>query len=259
MGRPGITFDTLTRDELNSAAASTTLVLPLGSTEQHAHHLPARTDAAIVQAIAVRAAVLASQDIPVLVAPALPFGCAHHHLPFGGTISVTAPTYISLLCEVVAGVASEGFRSIVLLNGHGGNDGPIRVAADRIVNEDRLDVHVAATSYWTVAAPVMSARGFDAPGHAGHFETSLMLALEPDLVHLDRRCADATDSTPLGRPEIPGATIRRSGLWAASDGRTDDASRATAELGAAMLGEIAAAVAQFLVSFHRSSPLGTGG
>jgi creatinine amidohydrolase len=259
MGRPGVTFDTLTRDELNSAAASTTLVLPLGSTEQHAHHLPARTDAAIVEAIAVRAAVLASQDIPVLVAPALPFGCAHHHLPFGGTISVTAPTYISLLCEVVAGLAGEGFRSIVLLNGHGGNDGPIRVVADRIVNEQRYDVHLAATSYWTVAAPVMSARGFDAPGHAGHFETSLMLALEPDLVHLDRRCADAADWTPLGRPELPGATIRRSGLWAASDGRTDDASRATADLGAAMLGEIAAAVAQFLVSFHRSSPLSTGG
>jgi creatinine amidohydrolase len=259
MGRPGVTFDTLTRDELNSAAASTTLVLPLGSTEQHAHHLPARTDAAIVEAIAVRAALLARQDIPVLVAPALPFGCAHHHLPFGGTMSVTAPTYISLLCELVAGLAGEGFRSIVLLNGHGGNDGPIRVAADRIVNEEQFDVHVAATSYWTVAAPVMSARGFDGPGHAGHFETSLMLALEPDLVHLDRRSVDATDTTPLGRPELPGATVRRSGLWAASDGRTDDASRATADLGAALLGGIAAAVAQFLVEFHRSSPLGTGG
>jgi creatinine amidohydrolase len=256
MTQPDISFDALTRDELNSAAATTTLVVPLGSTEQHAHHLPTRTDAAIVQAIALRAASLAKQDIPVLVAPTLPFGCAHHHLPFGGTMSLTTSTYIDLLCELISGLVGGGFRSITLLNGHGGNDAAIRVVADRIVHEQRHDVHIAAASYWTIAASVLQARGFDAPGHAGHFETSLMLALEPDLVHLDRRSADDEDRTPLGRPDIPAATIRRHGLWAASDGRTDDASQATASLGAAMLGEIATAVARFLVQFHRSTPLG---
>lgn len=252
----GVTFDALTRDELNAAAATTTLVLPLGSTEQHAHHLPARTDAAIVQAIAFRSAALAAEHIPVLVAPTLPFGCAHHHLPFGGTISLTTSTYIDLVCELVAGLTGEGFRSIALLNGHGGNDAAIRVVVDRVVHEQRDDVHIAAASYWAIAAPVLQSRGFDSPGHAGNFETSLMLALEPELVHLNRRPADTADRTPLGRPELPGATIRRHGLWAASDGRTDDASRAAAGIGAALLDEIAAAVAKFLVQFHRSTPLG---
>jgi creatinine amidohydrolase len=256
MTQLNVTFDALTRDELNSAAATTTLVFPLGSTEQHAHHLPARTDAAVVQAIALRAAVLARAQIPVLVTPALPFGCAHHHLPFGGTMSLTTPTYIDVLCELVAGLAGEGFRSLMLLNGHGGNDGAIRVVADRVVHELGHDVHIAAASYWTIAASVLRAHGFDGPGHAGHFETSLMLALEPELVHLGRRSADASDRTPLGRPDLPVATIRRPGLWTASDGRTDDASQATPELGEMMFEEITVAVAQFLVEFHRSTPAG---
>jgi creatinine amidohydrolase len=251
-----LTFDALTRDELTAAAATTTLLLPLGSTEQHAHHLPARTDAAIVGAIASRSASVAAEQIPVLVAPVLPYGCAHHHLPFGGTISLTIATYIDLVGELVTGLVSQGFRSIALLNGHGGNDAAIRVVADRIVNEQRQDVHLAAASYWTIAAPVLQAHGFTSPGHAGNFETSLMLAIEPEFVHLSRRPADAADSTPLGRPDLPGATIRRSGLWAVSDGRTDDASRAAADLGAALLDDIAAAVADFLVQFHRSTPLG---
>jgi creatinine amidohydrolase len=251
-----VTFDALTRDELSSAAATTTLVLPLGSTEQHAHHLPTRTDAAIVQAIAVRSATLAAEHIPVLVAPTLPFGCAHHHLPFGGTISLTTTTYIDLVCELLAGLISEGFRSVALLNGHGGNDAAIRVVVDRLVHEQGHDVHIAAASYWAIAAPVLQSYGFDSPGHAGNFETSLMLALEPELVHLDRRATDAADWTPLGRPDLRGATIRRHGLWVASDGRTDDAGRAAADKGAAMLDDIASAVAQFLVQFHRSTPVG---
>lgn len=256
MAWPDVTFDALTREELNAAAATTTLVLPLGSTEQHAHHLPTRTDAAIVRAVAFRSATLAAEHIPVLVAPTLPFGCAHHHLPFGGTMSLTTSTYIDLVGELISGLIGEGFRSIALLNGHGGNDAAIRVVVDRAVHEQRHDVHIAAASYWAIAASVLQSHGFDSPGHAGSFETSLMLALEPDLVHLNRRPTDNAEYTPLGQPELPGATIRRHGLWAVSDGRTDDASRATADLGAALLGEIAAAVAQFLVQFHRSTPTG---
>ncbi|MBO4205191.1 creatininase family protein [Micromonospora echinofusca] len=254
---PGtIAFDVLTRDELNPAAAGTTLVFPLGSTEQHAHHLPTRTDSACVDAIAHRSARLAAEQVPVLVAPTLPFGCAHHHLPLGATLSLTTSTYVDLLCDLVGGAVREGFRSVVLLNGHGGNDSAIRLAVDRLVHEERLDLHIAAASYWVLADDVLRAHGFASPGHAGHFETSLMLALEPDLVHLDRRVTDPTEWTPLGRPDIPGASIRRPGLWEASDGRTDDAARATAELGAALVDEIVAVVARFLVRFHRSTPAG---
>ena len=242
-----IRFDALTRNELVAAAPTTTLVIPVGSTEQHGHHLPTRVDAAIIEAVCLRAADLAVEQVPVLVAPTLPYGCSHHHLPFGGTMSLTTTTYVELVCDLVAGLAEQGFRSIVLMNGHGGNDAALRVAVDRLTNELRCGAHVAATSYFQISAPGQS------PGHAGHFETSIMLALTPELVHLDRRPNDPEPVTPLGRTDVPGGKIGRPGLWERSDGRTDDAREASVEIGAQLLDEISTAVADFLVAFHRSS------
>ena len=244
---PPTRFDALTRDELTAAAPRATLVIPVGSTEQHGHHLPTRVDSAIVEAIALRSAELAAEQVPVLVAPTLPYGCSHHHLPFGGTMSLTTTTYVEVVCDLVAGLAAQGFRSIVLINGHGGNDAALRVAVDRLTNEVRCGAHVAATSYYQIAST-----GW-VPGHAGHFETSLMLALTPELVHLDRRPHDAETVTPLGRADLPGGKIGRPGLWEASDGRTDDAREASREDGERLLEEISRAAADFLVSFHRSS------
>ena len=191
-----IRFDALTRDELAAAAPTTTLVIPVGSTEQHGHHLPTSVDAAIVEALTLRAAELAAEQVPVLVAPTLPYGCSHHHLPFGGTMSLTTTTYVEVVCDLVSGLADQGFRSVVLMNGHGGNDAALRVAVDRLTNEIRCGAHVAATSYFQVASTGGS------PGHAGNFETSLMLALAPELVQLDRRPNDAEPVTPLGRTDV---------------------------------------------------------
>jgi hypothetical protein len=80
-----------------------------------------------------------------------------------------------------------------------------------------------------------------------------MLALTPELVHLDRRPHDTETATPLGRDDIPGGKIGRPGLWEESDGRTDDAREASREDGERLLDEISRAAANFLVSFHRSS------
>lgn len=249
------TFDSLTREELAAAAPVSTVVLPLGSTEQHGPHLPVRTDAAIVSALARDAVVAAAEQVPVLLAPTLPIGCAHHHLPFGGTLSLRSSTYIELICDVVTGLDRQGFCGVVLLNGHGGNDAPLRVAVDRLVNEQHIGAHVAAASYWDVAADAVAGSGFAAgltPGHAGHFETSVMLAVDPLLVQLDQRPRDPAERTALGRPDLDGAKIGRPGRWEDSDGRTDDASLASPELGARLLEQMTAAVADFLVRFHRS-------
>lgn len=244
-------FAALTRDQLSAAAPTTTLVIPLGATEQHGHHMPVQTDATIVEALTLRAAERAREQVPVLVAPTLAYGCSHHHLPFGGTMSVTTTTYIELICDLVTGLAQEGFRSVVLLNGHGGNDAAIRVAVDRLTNEIRCGASVAATSYWTTAAAFGGS--LTEPGHAGHFETSAMLALAPDRVTLSLRPNDPAPLTPLGRLDVKGAKIGRPGLWETSDGRTDDARDASPEAGARILEEISAALAEFLIAFHRST------
>lgn len=244
-------FNTLNRDQLNEVAPTTTLVVPLGATEQHGHHLPVHTDATIIEALALRAAARAAEQVSVLVAPTLPYGCSHHHLPFGGTMSLATRTYVDLICDLVIGLSTEGFVSIVLLNGHGGNDAAIRVAVDRLTNELGAGASVAATSYWIVGAAALASLRC-APGHAGHFETSLMLALAPDQVDLSRHPDDSYEVTPLGRSDVAGAKIGRPGLWERSGGRTDDARGASAAAGSALLDEISAVLAEFLVTFHRS-------
>ena len=103
-------FDSYTRDQLNEMAKTSTLVLPLGSTEQHGHHLPVSVDATIVTHLAEAAVALASKQIPVLLLPTLPFGFAQHHLPFGGTVSLRSQTYINILTDIALGLAGQGFR-----------------------------------------------------------------------------------------------------------------------------------------------------
>ncbi len=247
-------FDSMDRDTLSAWASTATVVIPLGSTEQHGHHLPTRTDATIVEALARGAAEKAGERGRFLVTPTLAYGCSHHHVPFGGTLTVTAATYVSLICDVVSSLAQQGFRSVVLLNGHGGNDAPIRVAVDRLTNELRCSAHIAAASYWTVAAAAAPSQKWE-PGHAGSFETSMMLTLAPELVDLTRRPADADSVTPLGKTDIEGAKIGRPGLWEASDGRTDDARHASTAEGVRIIEQATAAVADFLVRFHLSIPV----
>ncbi len=253
-------FDAMTRDELRSLAGACTVVLPLGSTEQHGHHLPVSVDTTIVAALAERAVSHAAETIPVLMLPVLPFGFAHHHLPFGGTISLRSETYVDVLVDIVGGLAEQGFDRVVLLNGHGGNDAAMRTALDRLSYQLRSTVHLAAASYWIVAADALAQTGLEStvvPGHAGHFETSMMLALAPQSVQLDARPDDRGIARPLGMADLTGAHIRRPNLWGPSDGRTDDAQQASAHIGERAIADAADAIADFLIRFHRSATEGS--
>ena len=252
-------FDRLTRDELRDLAPAATVLVPLGATEQHGHHLPTGTDTAIVSALAEHAATLAAVEIPVVLAPALPFGFSHHHRPLGGAISIGLHTYGEVLADVAESLADVGFRRVFFLNGHGGNDAPIRAVGDRVLYERGLDVHVAATSYWICAAGALDAFRAEVgpvPGHAGSFETACLLALDDALVRHNRLPAPESEVQPLARDDVPGVVVRRPGLWEESDGRSDDADRASRELGDRALAAIARCVADALVAFHRSTPKG---
>lgn len=249
-------FTSHTRVELKELAAKATLVLPLGSIEQHGHHLPVAVDAAIVTHLAEQAVAKASAQAPILLLPTLPFGFAQHHLPFGGTVSVHAETYINILTDICLGLAEQGFKRIAFLNGHGGNETPMRLVADKILSQLKLNLHLSAASYWHISEPCFTEMGFPAaltPGHAGHFETSLMLAIAPDLVRLEQRPHDQTPMQPLAAPGLAGAYTRRPQLWEKSDGRTDDASRASAELGARLVPAMIDEISTFIIKFHNST------
>jgi creatinine amidohydrolase len=186
----------------------------------------------------------------------LPFGFAEHHVVFGGTVSIDVRTYVDLLFAIGASLCRQGFRRLVFLNGHGGNDAPARVAVERLAFELGERVAVAAASYWDIAGETLAEIDLPpglVPGHAGHFETSLMLVLAPELVRLESRMRDDIAATPIGTPEPFRATVRRPGQWERSDGRTDDASRASVALGERVLAAVVQDVARFLVQFHQST------
>lgn len=86
--------------------------------------------------------------MPVIVAPTLPFGFVNHHVSLWGTVSISTSTYLDVLTDVAVSLVKGGFRSLVFVNGHGGNVAAVAQVPDRIVHELGLDVHVASTSYW---------------------------------------------------------------------------------------------------------------
>lgn len=249
-------FEDLTREEIRLLAPEALAVLPVGATEQHGPHLPVRVDAIIGTSIAEAAAERIGTEIDVVVCPTVVFGASHHHLDFAGALSLSSETLIRVLHDLCDALVSSGFRRIFLLNSHGGNEEVVRLAARELAL--RHDVLAGAASYWTLAWSALMLDGGASklgrvPGHAGGFETSLMLALAPDTVRHDRfpeRLVAPPDSSnsidPAARP-----LIQRHGSWRASDGYSDDASTSDAQSGRLAFELIVSEVADALLSFHR--------
>lgn len=245
-------FAELNREQLRALAPDTLVVLPIGATEQHGPHLATGTDFFAIQAIATASAKIAGTQIPILVAPTLPFGSSDHHLIFGGTLSLSTETYYRVLRELLESLVTSGFRQIFLLNGHGGNHELAELAARDVVGH--RDAAIGAASYWALAWDALAAAGAcdsrRLPGHAGDFETSLMLALRPDLTPgpLPRR--DRPESSdPLQR--VAPYRAERAGWWREVNGFTDSPAQATAENGHRWLALIAREVARSLIEFYR--------
>ena len=244
----------LTREELRQRLPHATVVVPTGATEQHGPHLPIVTDTLMAEAVALRATELASARADILVTSVLPFGCSNHHLTVGGALTVSQRTYVAFVVELAESLATMGCRRLVFLNGHGGNEDPLRVVANELVYERRLPMAVAVASYWTIARAAIDERfgaAGPAPGHAGTFETSCVLALRPDLVRLDARFPPDEKPRPLAAGnQVRGVPVRFPGVWEASAGVSDAAREATAEGGARAIDEIVREAADFLVAYH---------
>lgn len=245
-------FAELNREQLR-AANDALVVLPIGATEQHGPHLPTGTDFFTIQAVAEESAQIASAEIPVLVTPALPFGSSDHHLMYGGTLSLSTETYYRVLRELVESLVTDGFRRIFLLNGHGGNHELAELAARDVAL--RREANIAAGSYWGIAWDGLIAvgghHGRRLPGHAGDFETSLMLALRPDLQpgplpHRD----DQEDTDPRVRVAPYRAELH--GFWKSINGYTDSPDQATAQNGKRFFEAITNEVAKALIAFYRT-------
>src|SRR5690606_19113420 len=144
-------------------------------------HLPVQVDALLVSEVARRAAQHMS-DTPVLVMPVLWTGLAEHHMNLGGTITLDYATFHAVLRQVCLSLTRQGVRRIALLNGHGGNIAALQVIAGELAAE--VPGIVAVATYFLLAQPRFAAILEHQNGvrHACEAETSMMLALRPDLV-----------------------------------------------------------------------------
>ena len=180
-----IAWHDLRAPELRALAAADALVIiPVGSTEQHGPHLPVQVDARLAAEVAIRAAAHIAEHQSVVVAPTLWCGLAEHHMAFGATITLDFATFHALIRCVCASIQRHGFRRLALLNGHGGNIKALDVIAGELKQE--LGVRVVSATYWTVSSVAGAFREIldeqAGVAHACEAETSMMLALEPDLV-----------------------------------------------------------------------------
>jgi len=170
------------------AAGVTTVILPLGSTEQHGPHLPLGTDTVRAQALAVRLAA----RLPVLVAPVLPIGCSDEHGGFAGLLSLEAETLAAVIVDCARRLAGWGVQRLVVLTTHGGNGRALALAEARLRRElPELKVWIPdpATICGDGVAAVAVADGIslEAVGlHAGEGETSELLHMCPEQVRMDR-------------------------------------------------------------------------
>ncbi|MFJ5293777.1 creatininase family protein [Streptomyces sp. NPDC088348] len=245
----------LTWGEVRAAGEHGIALLPIGSQEQHAGHLPMGTDTLLAEAVIDRAGALLDRegDVPELVRlPALPFGHSPHHL-FAAAVSLSAATLGAVLDDILDSLVTSGYRRIMVVNGHGGNDEIMRLAVKRFAL--RSEATVAACSYWTVTSGVDDGgRPGVTPGHAGWFETSLMLAAHPRLVRTPVPARPPVEPPPLfDNPPYPGLTVERHGEWERVGGSTDDASGAEAESGARLLDDRAAGLARAIRAFDAAS------
>jgi len=213
--RPTAHLGRTTWADLYRAARRPLVAVPVGSCEQHGPHLPLDTDTRIAIALALSLAESFGEG-EVLVSPPLGITASGEHQSFPGTLSVGAEVLEQMVIELVRSADWSG--GVVLVNGHGGNHGPVYNAVRQLHTEQRK-----VLSWWP------KIEGGDA--HAGESETAMMLALAPELVRTD--AVEVGNTTPLA--ELMGE-IERGGVRAVSvNGVLGDPRRATAAHGRTLL------------------------
>lgn len=237
-------WDRVDRELLGRELPAALVVLPIGATEQHGRHLATGTDALLAGTVAQRSVELLARrvDDPIVLAPTLAFGASDHHLPFGGTLSLSQSTLLAVLVDLMSSVHRAGARRLVVVNGHGGNIGVCRAAAAQLAAD--TDLRVAHVDYWDVFPPDSDC---PVPGHAGEFETSLVQAVSPELAG-----SPAPRSSPSQAPAPAGFAIHAARDWAGIDGYTDDPARADPAAGQRRLQLLVTALADRLEELVRT-------
>ena len=222
-------LDTLTWPQVKAEidAGRDTVVLAFGATEQHGRHLPLATDALLGDHLAR----MLADRLDAFLGPTLRVGCSEHHVGFAGTMSLSASTFAAVVGDLVRSLLKGGFRRIVLVPTHGGNFAPLAAAVAEL--EERHSVTALTDLGVLFQIAQIGEREYAVPLaegglHAGEWETSLLLAIRPELVRMDHAEAGFTGDLQ----EALEGLFSEGGVAALShNGAIGDPARASAEHG----------------------------
>lgn len=247
----------LTRAEIAAARDAGALpVLTVGSCEQHADHLPVDTDTVSAYRVAMLAAERCASP-HVLVLPPPSFGFSPHHIAWPGTVTLSLATFTGLVTDVAESLHRTGFRRLLIVNGHGGNIGPLTSACGALISRGIAagfcTYFQAGQKEWQPHLPGAQKN----VGHACAYETSMQLALRPgEHNRIAGRVAGlAPRLTPPWSEDEGANSLRERGLgWAAvfvagDPGYAGDPAASTREAGEALLDATATGLARFYADY----------
>jgi creatinine amidohydrolase len=215
-----------------------TVVFAAGATEQHGPHMPLAVDALLGTAIARRVATALGN---ALVAPTIRPGFSPHHMDFPGTLTLRQSTLTAIIVDYCTSLAVHGFDTLVVLSSHGGNNAIVKMAAQEA--QAAVGEHVAVIpvtdlmSYWGQPYD-RRLEGY----HATRLETSCVLSVRPDLVHMER-ARDWDNPIPPDVRDVSALLGLRPVKFFAPDGTMGLPTGADAELGNSVLDAIGRNVA----------------
>lgn len=248
-GQPALLAEMTTDEAAAAVTTSPVVIIPAGAFEQHGPGMPLATD--LIRAQSVAALVAAELSGRAVIGPSLPVGVSPHHLAFAGTVTLSTTTLAAVVRDYVDSLHRHGWRKILVVTGHGGNNATLTTVA-----QDLLTSHPELQFAWTpvtaLAADVVS--GMDVSevhGHSGEAETAQMLHVAPHLVHGDRLVAGATSMAGLDplsrlshRAGHPTLAVRYDRL--SPNGVLGDPRRATAEDGQALVDAVVGRLVAFV-------------
>jgi creatinine amidohydrolase len=223
-------LDKLTWPEVKAEIDSgrDTVVIAFGATEQHSLHMPLATDALIGDHMAR----LVADRLDAFVAPTVRVGCSRHHLDFPGTLSIEQETFQALVADHVRSFARAGFGRVVLIPTHGGNFAPLAAAIERIGENEGIRVSALTDLSALLRIAAIGKEEYGVPLgegglHAGEWETSMLLAIQPDLVRMDRAEPGFTGDPQEAIQGLFEGTVKS----LSENGAIGDGSKASAEHG----------------------------
>ena len=232
----------------------TTVIVPVGSTEQHGPHGPLMTDVFVPTEVARRIA----PEVGAVVAPSINYALSYPHVGFTGVVHIRIPTFMSLIEDVCVSLAAIGFRRIVFLNGHYDNTYAIAYACATASERLPEGARAFPVNYWDGMSAEEAGEFFGPTTglHANRGEISAILAINPDLVDMDNANAEMPPFPEVTSPAAvhtalffssPGSVFRatRSGTWG-------DAREASAEFGERYLSVVSAATVRLINDIERT-------